>query len=219
MASEPTIGAEAGTVFRLIDSPVGPLKLVARADGLMAVLWVPDRPGRVVLGPMNWAARDPVLDETERQLRGYFAGERQRFDLPLAFVGTAFQRRVWTALLAIPFGETRSYGELAAQLGDRKAVRAVGAANGRNPISIIAPCHRVVGSRGELTGFAGGLQAKAWLLGHERGFATAARDSAALPDQAGGRRSGLSTGLSTGEQLQDLTAAGAPRQIPLGFGT
>ena len=164
-------------VFRLIESPVGPLKLVARDAALIAVLWVPDRPGRVPLGEMHWSGDDPVLDETEQQLRAYFAGQLRTFDLPLAFDGTAFQRQVWQALLEIPFGQTRSYQQLADHLGRPKAARAVGAANGRNPVSIIAPCHRVIGQRGELTGFAGGLQTKAWLLGHEKGLSSRHRGS------------------------------------------
>jgi len=102
-------------------------------------------------------------------LRAYFAGEREAFTVPLDFQGTPFQKQVWAALLTIPFGETRSYGEIARQIGRPGASRAVGAANGRNPISIIAPCHRVIGSTGKLTGFAGGLAAKARLLGLEKG--------------------------------------------------
>jgi methylated-DNA-[protein]-cysteine S-methyltransferase len=151
-------------VFRTFDSPVGQLKLVARGPSLVAVLWVPDRPGRVDPGPMDRDVEHPVLLETEHQLRQYFAGERRGFDLPLSFGGTAFQRQVWQALLTIPFGQTRSYRALARSIGHEDAVRAVGAANGRNPISIVAPCHRVVGSAGQLTGFAGGIAAKRWLL-------------------------------------------------------
>ena len=109
----------------------------------------------------------PVLLEAEQQLREYFAGERREFTVPLDLGGTPFQNRVWRALLSIPFGETRTYTEIARQIGKPAAVRAVGAANGRNPISIIAPCHRVLGSTGNLTGFAGGLQAKAHLLALE----------------------------------------------------
>jgi methylated-DNA-[protein]-cysteine S-methyltransferase len=105
--------------------------------------------------------------ETERQLGEYFAGQRKVFALKLDFAGTPFQRRVWEALLTIPHGETRSYAQIASQIGSPKAVRAVGAANGRNPISIIAPCHRVVGATGKLTGFAGGLETKAYLLALE----------------------------------------------------
>jgi methylated-DNA-[protein]-cysteine S-methyltransferase len=122
----------------------------------------------VRLAPLTEDQRHPVLKETERQLGEYFNGARKKFDLPLDFAGTAFQKSVWKALLKIPYGQTRSYGELAKQLGNAKAMRAVGAANGRNPISIVAPCHRVIGASGKLTGFAGGLQAKAFLLQLER---------------------------------------------------
>ena len=150
--------------FKTIWSPVGDLTLVADARGLAAILWENDRPGRVRLGPLTEDAEHPILVETERQLGEYFAGRRRAFDVPLSFAGSDFQKRVWIALLTIPFGETRSYGEIAHQLGNPGASRAVGAANGRNPISIIAPCHRVVGSTGKLTGFAGGLDAKQYLL-------------------------------------------------------
>ncbi len=102
------------------------------------------------------------------QLEEYFAGSRTEFELPLAPAGTAFQRDAWTALRAIPYGATRSYAEQAAALGRPRAIRAVGAANGRNPIAIVVPCHRVVGSRGALTGYGGGVERKEWLLGHER---------------------------------------------------
>jgi methylated-DNA-[protein]-cysteine S-methyltransferase len=149
---------------KTIWSPVGELTLVADERGLAAILWENDRPDRVRLGVLSEKPDHPVLVETERQLGEYFAGDRRSFDVPLSFAGTDFQKRVWAALLAIPFGETRSYGEIADQLGNPGASRAVGAANGRNPISIIAPCHRVVGSNGKLTGFAGGLEAKAFLL-------------------------------------------------------
>lgn len=149
---------------KTIWSPVGELTLVADAKGLAAILWENDRPGRVRLGPLTEDTEHPVLVEAERQLREYFAGARQAFDVPLSFSGSDFQKSVWSALLTIPFGETRSYGEIAQQVGNPSASRAVGAANGRNPISIIAPCHRVVGSTGKLTGFAGGLEAKAFLL-------------------------------------------------------
>ena len=149
---------------KTIWSPVGELTLVADDRGLAAILWENDSPDRVRLGALTEKADHPVLVETERQLAEYFAGERRAFDVPLSFAGTDFQKRVWAALLAIPFGETRSYGEIADQLGNPGASRAVGAANGRNPISIIAPCHRVVGSTGKLTGFAGGLEAKRFLL-------------------------------------------------------
>jgi methylated-DNA-[protein]-cysteine S-methyltransferase len=153
--------------YKTIASPVGALKLVASDIGLVAILWENDDPARVRLGTMAEDAEHPVLVRTEEQLREYFAGSRRHFDVPLDFRGTDFQKRVWARLLAIPFGETRSYGAIAAELDRPAASRAVGAANGRNPISIIAPCHRVVGSNGKLTGFAGGLEAKAYLLGLE----------------------------------------------------
>ncbi|MDQ0395712.1 methylated-DNA--[protein]-cysteine S-methyltransferase [Labrys monachus] len=154
---------------RIIPSPVGALKLVAGAGGLAAILWENDDPGRVRLGPLVEDPGDPVLAETERQLGAYFAGALRIFTVPLDFRGTAFQQSVWKALLTIPFGETRSYGDIARQIGRPAAVRAVGAANGRNPISIITPCHRVIGANGALTGFAGGLAAKRRLLDMESG--------------------------------------------------
>jgi len=149
-------------------SPVGMLTLVASDTGLVAILWEDDDLARVPLGETIEAADHPLLVETVRQLGAYFAGEREQFDLPLDFRGTDFQKSVWHALLTIPFGETRSYGEIARQIGRPTAFRAVGAANGRNPISIVAPCHRVLGSGGALTGFAGGLAAKQTLLELER---------------------------------------------------
>jgi len=145
-------------------SPVGRLKLVASDKGLAAILWQDDDPTRVRLGPLTENSRHPVLQETERQLKDYFAGKLRQFSVRFDFAGTAFQKKVWEALLTIPFGETRSYGQIARQIGSPKAVRAVGAANGKNPISIMAPCHRVIGANGKLTGFAGGLDVKAYLL-------------------------------------------------------
>ena len=147
-------------VFKKMASPVGQLTLVARGAKLAAILWEHERQNRVRLGPLQEAAEHPLLLETERQLCEYFAGTRERFELELDFVGTEFQRQVWQALLTIPFGETRSYSQIARQIGNPTAVRAVGTANGRNPISIVAPCHRVIGASGSLTGFAGGLEAK-----------------------------------------------------------
>ena len=155
-------------VGKVIDSPVGQLKLVASERGLAAILWENDNPRRVPLGEVIESDDDPILLETERQLREYFAGQRKEFTVPLDFRGTEFQKRVWSALLTIPFGETRSYAQIAQQIGSPAAVRAVGAANGKNPLSIIAPCHRVLGSDGKLTGFAGGLENKAKLLTMER---------------------------------------------------
>jgi methylated-DNA-[protein]-cysteine S-methyltransferase len=153
--------------YKLFDSPVGELKLVASHDGLAAVLWENDDPARVSLGASIEAKDHPILLEAERQLREYFDGRRRVFDLALDFVGTEFQRRVWAALLTIPYGETRSYAQIARQIGRPDSVRAVGAANGRNPISIIVPCHRVIGASGKLIGFAAGLETKARLLALE----------------------------------------------------
>jgi methylated-DNA-[protein]-cysteine S-methyltransferase len=147
-----------------VASPVGDLTLVGNDAGLAAILWEDDNPRRVPLNIVGDAPEHPVLVETARQLDEYFAGKRTAFDLPLAFHGTAFQQRVWAALLTIPFGETRTYSQVADQIGAPAAVRAVGAANGRNPISIVAPCHRVLGMDGTLRGFAGGLKTKAQLL-------------------------------------------------------
>ena len=150
--------------YKEIPSPIGILKLVASDKGLVAIVWHEDRPRRVVLGELIHNEQHPILLKTEHQLAEYFAGKRKVFSVPLDMRGTRFQKDVWEALLAIPFGETRTYGQLATQLGNPRATRAVGAANGRNPIAIIAPCHRVIGSTGKLTGFAGGLNAKAYLL-------------------------------------------------------
>jgi methylated-DNA-[protein]-cysteine S-methyltransferase len=154
---------------KTIESPVGQLKLVASDEGLAAILWKGEDPRRVCLSPLVEDPDNPFLVETERQLGAYFAGRLKTFTVPLDFKGTEFQKSVWRALLTIPFGETRSYGQIARQIGRPTAARAVGAANGKNPISIIAPCHRVIGSTGALTGFAGGLAAKERLLGIESG--------------------------------------------------
>jgi methylated-DNA-[protein]-cysteine S-methyltransferase len=156
-------------VYKMMDSPVGRLTLVATDEGLAAILWEDDRPSRVRVSVEAEDNEHPVLGETERQLTEYFAGRRKAFSVKLDVAGTAFQRKVWDALLTIPFGETRSYGQIARQIGSPRAVRAVGAANGRNPVSIIAPCHRVIGATGKLTGFAGGLDTKARLLALEGG--------------------------------------------------
>ncbi len=154
--------------FMEMPSPVGILKLVATENALVAVLWENENPKRVRLAELIEQVNHPILLETQKQLREYFVGTRQQFDLPLDFEGTVFQKKVWQALLSIPFGETRSYRDIAEQVGNIKAVRAVGAANGKNPISIIAPCHRVVGVNGKLVGFAGGLDNKEILLGLEK---------------------------------------------------
>lgn len=155
-------------VYMYMDSPVGALKLVAHDQALVAVMWDNENHKRVRLAELVEDRQHPMLRKVKQQLEEYFAGQRQQFDLPLDFQGTAFQQQVWQALLSIPYGETRSYKEIAVQLGNEKAVRAVGAANGKNPISIIAPCHRVIGSSGALVGFAGGLDKKQILLSLEQ---------------------------------------------------
>ena len=154
--------------YKKINSPVGKLTLVASDKGLVAVLWEHDNPRRVRLADLIEHDDHSVLIQAERQLSEYFTGRRKSFSVVLDMRGTDFQRSVWEALLAIPFGETRTYGQLAKQLRNPQASRAVGAANGRNPISIIVPCHRVIGSSGKLTGFAGGLDAKERLLNLEQ---------------------------------------------------
>lgn len=152
-----------------LESPVGRLTLVASEQALHAVLWEKDDPARVPIDEGKWTPDHPILVATVRQLEAYFRRELRAFDLPLEPMGTPFQQQVWQQLLAIPYGQTRSYGQLAVALGDPKRARAVGAANGRNPISIIVPCHRVIGTSGKLTGFAGGLEAKQRLLALEVG--------------------------------------------------
>lgn len=150
--------------YKYINSPVGQLKLVANENALVAILWDNENPKRVRLAELVEQLEHPVLLKTEQQLKEYFEGTRREFTLPLDFEGTAFQKQVWSALLTIPYGETRSYKDIAVQIGNEKAVRAVGAANGKNPISIVAPCHRVIGVGGALVGFAGGLDKKDILL-------------------------------------------------------
>jgi methylated-DNA-[protein]-cysteine S-methyltransferase len=150
--------------YKTMESPIGKLKLIASEKGLVAILWENDNPRRVRLSELVADDAHPVLAEAERQLSEYFAGKRKTFSVALDMRGTSFQKDVWEALLAIPFGETRSYGQLAKALGNPRASRAVGAANGKNPLSIVVPCHRVIGASGKLTGFAGGLEAKAHLL-------------------------------------------------------
>ena len=152
----------------VLDSPIGPLTVVASDAGVRAVLWPGEDPTRVREVEATPEPAHPVLRAAAAQLDEYFTGDRQDFDLPLDPVGTDFQRSAWEALRTIGYGSTISYGEQAARMGDRRKARAVGAANGKNPISIIVPCHRVVGADGTLTGFAGGVETKAWLLDHER---------------------------------------------------
>ena len=158
-------------VYKSIASPYGKLKLVASDKGLAAVLWENDDPRRVRLGALKPGSDNRFLNEAEKQLKAYFAGRLKKFTVPLDFNGTDFQKRVWKALLAIPFGETRSYAQIARQVGKPTAVRAVGAANGANPVALVVPCHRVIGSDGSLTGYGGGLSRKRFLLDLERGAA------------------------------------------------
>ena len=149
---------------KTVNTPLGTLQLIGSDQGLAAILWPGEGTKRIPLNIVGDDERHPVLLEAERQLNEYFSGTRTTFDLELDFTGTDFQKDVWTALLGIPFGEVRTYSDIARQIGRPSAVRAVGAANGKNPISIIAPCHRVIGVSGDLTGFAGGLAAKERLL-------------------------------------------------------
>ncbi|KAF1711232.1 cysteine methyltransferase [Pseudoxanthomonas kalamensis DSM 18571] len=146
-----------------IDSPVGRLLLAAGEAGLCAIEF-PSNRHPVVRGEDWHAGENPVLLATRRQLDEYFAGQRRQFELPLSPSGTGFQRQVWAALATIPYGQTLSYAQLAARIGQPSAVRAVGAANGRNPLPIVLPCHRVIGADGSLTGFGGGLPTKRFLL-------------------------------------------------------
>ena len=148
--------------FRHIDSPVGLLTIAASDAGLHAIEFPGDSDP---LPRQGWRATDhPLLQRAQAQLDEYFAGLRRGFDLPLAPQGTPFQRQVWFALATIPYGQTRSYAQIAAQLQRPTATRAVGAANGRNPLPIVLPCHRVIGADGSLTGFSGGLPTKRFLL-------------------------------------------------------
>jgi methylated-DNA-[protein]-cysteine S-methyltransferase len=146
---------------RVVESPIGPLRLVATDDALVAI--------EFDASPEPTSPPHPILDQAERELAEYFRGARRTFAVPLAPAGTTFQQRVWEALLRVPYGRVESYAAVARAIGAPAAVRAVGAANGRNPIPIIVPCHRIVGSTGHLTGYGGGMAKKQWLLGHEGG--------------------------------------------------
>jgi methylated-DNA-[protein]-cysteine S-methyltransferase len=161
--------------YKEIKSPVGKLKLISSAHALVAVLWERERPDRVKLEAPMLAPEHPILIATERQLTEYFTGARTVFDLPIEPRGSEFQKKVWHALRKIPFGQTRSYLDIAKMFGSAAASRAVGRANGKNPLSIIVPCHRVIGSDGSLTGFAGGLETKAALLAFEAKAAASTR--------------------------------------------
>jgi methylated-DNA-[protein]-cysteine S-methyltransferase len=153
-----------------MNSPVGELRLIAGDNGLRAILWGAEDAERIASIDDEELVEEttPVLDDAISQLEEYFAGTRREFDLPLDPAGTEFQQSAWMVLRTIPYGTTISYGQQAEQLGDPNKARAVGAANGKNPLSIVVPCHRVVGSNGHLTGFAAGIDVKSWLLDHER---------------------------------------------------
>ena len=151
-------------IYQIIVTPCGPLRLALDEGALARV----DFMDSGTLTPDDWHQDPAALAPFVEQFTAYFAGRLQRFELPLCLTGTPFQQRVWQALAGIPYGQTRSYGEQAASIGKPTAVRAVGAANGRNPLPIILPCHRVIGRDGSLTGYAGGLARKAWLLEHEQ---------------------------------------------------
>jgi len=153
-------------VATILPTPVGPLTVVVSDVGLRAVLWQVERDGRVRL-PEFRLGEHPVLTDATIQLGQYFAGERFAFELPLDLVGTGFQLAIWQGLAQIPYGETSTYAAEATRLGRPAATRAAGGAIGRNPVSIVLPCHRVIGASGALTGFAGGIGAKRWLLEHE----------------------------------------------------
>ena len=158
------------TYYTRIESPIEPLLLASDGESLTSLFMVTQRHGPFF--SESWIRDDNAkpFAEARRQMEAYFAGELTEFDLPLNMIGTEFQKTVWRELLNIPFGVTISYGELAERVGNPSASRAVGAANGRNPISIIVPCHRVIGSNGKLTGYGGGIERKEWLLAHESKF-------------------------------------------------
>jgi len=153
--------------FGYVDSPIGRLMLTSDGTALTGLFMEPSR--KAPHPTDGWVEDLSVapLAATVRQLGEYFSGSRREFELPLRFEGTAFQRRVWQELTEIRYGETWSYGQLARRIGNPSASRAVGLANGRNPISILVPCHRVIGADGSLTGYGGGLERKRWLLAHE----------------------------------------------------
>ena len=154
--------------FDEFTTPIGLLRIAVDATGLRCVMFENnnyDAPNR-----NEWRQDNVVTREAREQLLQYFSGERREFDLKMSLAGTEFQQRTWQTLASIPYGQTWSYADLANRVGSPKAVRAVGAANGRNPLPIVLPCHRVIGSNGTLTGFGGGLPVKKWLLEHESGL-------------------------------------------------
>ena len=192
---------------RTLPTPVGPVTVAVDAAGALTRVDFADTPGGAAPGV------DVALDRAVAQLEEYFVGVRTDFDLPIAAAGTVFQQRVWTALRDIPYGATESYGSLARRLGAPGASRAVGLANGRNPIAIVVPCHRVIGSSGTLTGYAGGIERKRWLLDHEAGTsrlpsAPGAGLPAGSPD-VGARHPARRTLPATGSTVTDSPPANA----------
>ena len=153
-------------IFSYAETPIGDLLVANNEEGVLAEIRFAHN-GRPADAPKSWSRNDRALSSAVAQLREYFAGELRDFDVPLAFSGTEFQERVWVRLRGIPYGQTTTYGAIARAIGHPDAVRAVGAANGVNPIPIVVPCHRVIGSNGALTGFGGGISVKRWLLDHE----------------------------------------------------
>jgi methylated-DNA-[protein]-cysteine S-methyltransferase len=161
-------------IFSLLDSPIGELLLTGDGRSVTGI-WMQSHRGEWKR-TKEWLRDDRAFAVTRAQLTEYFAGERLTFELSLAAEGTGFQRKVWTELCAIPYGETISYGELARRIGQPTAARAVGLANGSNPLPIVVPCHRVIGADGSLTGFGGGIERKRWLLAHEARYSKATQD-------------------------------------------
>lgn len=176
---KPLAKLQASLAYGFLDSPIGTLLVAGDEAGLHAISFPSG--SRAVSPRETWRRHDPTFKDAFAQLNAYFEGELTAFDLPLCFTGTAFQKAVWQALLDIPFGETTSYGALAASIGQPTASRAVGAANGANPLPIIAPCHRVIGADRSLTGFGGGLDTKRFLLNHERQVAGQEGEQGLLP--------------------------------------
>jgi len=172
-------GCKAKLSYGYFESPVGPLLVAGDADQLHLISFPTESRTTDLLA--GWRRDDSLFAETFGQLRAYFAGELIRFNLPLRLAGTAFQNRVWAALCDIPFGETVSYGALASRIGKPTAYRAVGGANGANPLPIVVPCHRVIGSDKSLTGFGGGVETKRFLLAHEKRFSPKERPRSNLP--------------------------------------
>lgn len=156
--------------YKDVDSPVGLIRVIASDKGLAAIIWEREDYIRTKLSDPLKKDDHPIIVQTEKELKEYFENSRTVFTVPLDFKGTDFQVKVWESLLKVPYGNTKTYGELAKILGDVKAVRAVGGALNKNPISIIVPCHRIIGASGKLTGFAGGLKNKSILLDLEKGF-------------------------------------------------